>query len=99
VAGQFKTEWRVYHRHHGHWFCPAVCNVWFGCDERTVRSDGRQPAWHQDMSGGWLLGIRCVCDRTPIPKGGGTDTRLLSDGCLVGVLDGVSDRCVNGARF
>jgi len=99
VAGQFEAEWWVYHRHHGHWFYPAVCNVWHGGDECTVWAHGRPPSGHQDMSGGRLPSVRRFRHRTPVPKGGGTGARLLPDGCLVGMLDGVSDRCAHGARI
>lgn len=99
VAGQFEAEWRLYHCHHGYWFYPAICNVWHGSNERTVWANGRPPSWNQDMSGGRLPGIRRVRHRTPVPKSGRTGAWLLLDGCLVGMLDGVSDRCAHGARI
>jgi len=99
VAGQFEAERRVYHRHHGYWFYPAICNVWHGSDERTVWANGRPPSWHQDMSGSRLPGVRRIRHRTPVPKGGCTGAWLLPDGCLVGMLDSVSDRCAHGARI
>jgi len=99
VAGQFKTEWWVYHRYHGHWLCPSVRNVWHGSDERATWADGCAPTGHQDMSGGRLPGVRRVRHRTPVSKGDGTGARLLPDGCLVRMLDGVPDRSPHGARI
>jgi len=99
VAGQFEAECWVYHRHNRHWFCSVICNVWHGSDERTVWADCRSQARHQDMSGSRLPGLSRVRHRTPVPKSGDTGARLLPDGRLVGMLDGVPDRCTHGTRI
>lgn len=99
VAGQFKTEWRVYHRYHGHWLCLAIRYVQYGSDECSTRADGCQSARHQDMSGGRLSGVCRVRHRTPVSKSVGTGAWLLLDGCLAGMLDRVPDRSAHGARI
>lgn len=99
VAGQSEAERRVHHRHHGHRFCPAICHVQHGSDERTARAHGRQPVGHQDMLGDWLPGIRRVRHRTPVPEGDGAGAWLLLDGRLAGMLDGVSDSGSHGSCF
>jgi len=96
VAGQFETEWRVYHRYYGHWLCLAIRYVRHGSNECATWADSRQSVRHQDMSGGRLSGVCRVRHRTLVSKSVGTGTRLLLDGCLAGMLDRVPDHSAHG---
>lgn len=98
VAGQSEAEWRIGHcGNNGYRFSDAVRHVWHGRDKRAVGSHGRPSAGHENVSGGRLPGGRCVRCRTLVPKGVRPGARLLPDGRVARLLDGVPNRGAHDA--
>lgn len=92
VAGPAETGWRwTGHGHHGHRFRSAVRHVRHGSGKRAARAHGGQPVGHSDLSGGRLSGVRGVHHGAPVSEGVRAGTRLLPDGYLARLLDGVQD--------
>lgn len=99
VAGGAETERRTSgHRDHGRRFGAVVRHVRHGRGERAARAHGRPPAGHAHLSGGRLPGVRRVRRRAPVPQGVRAGARLLHDGRLAGLLDGVPDCGAHDAR-
>lgn len=91
VAGQAEAERRLGHRHDGRRFSAVVGHVRHGGRERTAWADGRQSTGDQDVSGGRLRGGRRFRQRASVPQGNRAGSRVLPDGRVAGLLDGVPD--------
>lgn len=98
VAGQAEAERRFRHGDHGHRVGAAVGHVRHGGGERAARAHGRQQAGHQNVPGGRLPGLRGLRHRAPLPQGVRASARLLPDGRVAGLLDGVPDRGAHDTR-
>jgi len=92
VAGDVEAERRTGdHRDHGRRLGAVVGHVRHGGGQRAARAHGRPPAGHARVSGGRLRGVRRVRRRAPVPQGVRAGARVLRDGRLAGLLDGVPD--------
>lgn len=91
MAGQAEVNRWLGHRHDGRRLSTFVSYVRHGGRECTAWTDSRQPTGDQDVPGGWLRGGSRFRQRAPVPQGFRPGSRILLDGRVAGLLDGVPD--------